>query len=212
MLVKIRIWSSMNKPIIIGIFLFLVVFASIVFLVRHRNAQPGVATVQPKTITPSQPTEKPATISRKINVKLYFGNENSTLLVPEDRSIEYQEDLHAQAREVVQELLVGPQTKLTPTIPANTQLRDLFLTKDGIAYVDFSGELVNGHNGGTDGEISTVYSIVNTLTLNFPQIKRVQILVDDQVVETLKGHIDLSRPLNQDLATVAKTPQKPNQS
>jgi spore germination protein GerM len=185
---------TMNKPILIGVSLFLIVLVSIVFVVRHRQIQ-SAKTVQSKTAAPAAPLEKPAPTSRSIKVKLYFGNKNSTQLIPEDRSIVYQEDLRAQAREVLAELLAGPQTDLNPTIPANTQLRDLFITKDGIAYVDFSAELVNGHNGGSDGEINTVYSIVNTLTLNFPQIKKVQILVEDQVVQTLKGHLDLSRPL-----------------
>lgn len=202
----------MNKPILIGVSLFLIVFVSIIFIVRHRQIQSASTPGQPKTIAPATTAEKSAPISTTIKVKLYFGNKNSTELIPEDRSIVYQEDLHLQAREVLNELLAGPKTDLTPTVPANTQLRDLFITKDGIAYVDFSSDLVNGHNGGSDGEITTVYSIVNTLTLNFPEIKKVQILVNDQVVETLKGHLDLSRPLSQNLATVVKTPEKQTQS
>ncbi len=103
---------------------------------------------------------------------------------------------------MVHELTIGPHTDLVPTIPASAQLRDLFITKEGTAYVDFSEELKSQHTGGSTGEIATVYSIVNTLTLNFPQIKRVQILVNDQMVDTLAGHLDLSRPLSQDLTTI----------
>lgn len=201
----------MNKPILVGISLFLLVLVSILLIVRHRQMQSPASPTASKPAAPGQPP--PATSSsRRINVKLYFGNDGTTQLLPEDRSIEYKEDLHAQAREVLQELLIGPKSKLSPTIPPNTQLRDLFITKDGIAYVDFSKQLVDGHNGGTDGEISTVYSIVNTLTLNFPQVKKVQILVEDQVIETLKGHLDLSRPLSQGFVPQVKTPEKNQQS
>ena len=36
---------------------------------------------------------------------------------------------------------------------------------------------------------------MNSLTANFPAVKRVQILVEDKPADTLAGHVDLSRPL-----------------
>ena len=45
-----------------------------------------------------------------------------------------------------------------------------------------------------EAELLTVYSIVNSLTANFPAVKRVQILVDDRQAPTLAGHVDLTRP------------------
>jgi hypothetical protein len=56
----------------------------------------------------------------------------------------------------------------------------------------------------------TVYSIVNSLTANFPAVKRVQILVEDKPVSTLSGHIDLSRPLLPDLTFVALATPSPS--
>jgi germination protein M len=60
--------------------------------------------------------------------------------------------------------------------------------------------------------MNTVFSIVDTLTLNFPEIKRVQILIEDQAVDTLNGHLDLSRPLRQDLSFVAASQRKEPQT
>jgi spore germination protein GerM len=100
----------------------------------------------------------------------------------------------------MQEMARGSEKDLASTLPEGTQVRDLFITHDGTAYVDFSPELALKHVGGSLAEINTVYAIVNTLTLNFPQIKKVQILVDDHAVDTLTGHLDLSRPLRQDLS------------
>ena len=37
-------------------------------------------------------------------------------------------------------------------------------------------------------------SIVNTLT-DFPEVEKVQILIEGASVETLSGHMDLSEPL-----------------
>jgi len=189
----------MNKPIVFGIALFLVAFAAIVFLAKRPPESSGSPSVP---APPSTPGDQPGPIQRRINVKLFFTNSDSGVLIPEERSIIYNEELISQAREVLRELIQGPQEKLVPTIPKDTQLRDLFISKEGVAYADFSAELAAAHPGGTTAEIATIYSIVNTLTLNFPQIKKVQILVNDQSVETLKGHVDLSHPLRQDLSLV----------
>src|SRR5262249_53056040 len=138
------------------------------------------------------------------NVKLFFCDSDLMHLVPEVRTVTYRDSLHAQATEVLNALIAGPKGNLVATIPKGTRLLEIFVRQDGIAYVDFSGELVSGHQGGSTGEINTVYSIVNTLTFNLPQIKKVQILVDDHSMETLKGHVDLSRPLGQDLSAAEK--------
>lgn len=180
----------MNKPIVLGLILFLIAFALIFVVVQRRSEQKQSA---PEALTIEKGGETPG--SRRINVKLFFNSGGSTVLVPEDRAILYEENLHAQIQEVLKELIKGPKGALAGTIPIGTQLRDLFISKDGIAYADFSSELSENHIGGSAAEMDTVYSIVNTIALNFPQITGVQILVEDQAVETLKGHLDLSRPL-----------------
>jgi len=68
---------------------------------------------------------------------------------------------------------------------------------DGIAYIDLSSELRDDHPGGSTGELLTVYSLVLTLT-SFPEINKVQILIDGDSSETLVGHIDISTPLERD--------------
>jgi hypothetical protein len=70
--------------------------------------------------------------------------------------------------------------------------------------VDLSAEISTAHPGGTTNEILTVYAIVNALTVNLPAISGVQLLVNGQEVDTLAGHIDLRRPLQQDLRWVSE--------
>ena len=43
--------------------------------------------------------------------------------------------------------------------------------------------------------MTAVYSIVNTVAVNFPRIKRVRLLLGGKEVATLKGHLDLREPL-----------------
>jgi spore germination protein GerM len=197
----------MNRPIVIGVVLFLITVGVLAYLLKHRPA-PAARTSQTTAPAQSPKPEEPQN-QRKINVKLYFANDDSTQLIPEERSIVYHDGLSAQANEILQELIKGPEGDLAATIPTDTKLLDIFMSKDGVAYVDFSQELSSGTPGGSLAEMSTVFSIVDTLTLNFPQIKGVQILVNDQAVDTLNGHVDLSRPLHQDLSMVRHEPSQP---
>jgi spore germination protein GerM len=192
----------MNRPIVIGILLFLIVFAVIFFIVRHRPA----SNEQAVTTTTNNPGTPPGN-RRRINIKLYFSTPGSAILDTEERPIPYHQTLDAQAKEVMTALIAGPKGELIPTLPEGVRLMDILVTKDGVAYVDLSGEIVSNHQGGTTGEMVTVYSIVNTLTINLPQIHAVQILVDDRTVETLKGHVDLTRPLKPDLSLAKQEPE-----
>lgn len=192
----------MNKPIVIGILLFLIVFAGVAFLV-HRRPVPTPAAPPQQSVVPAPQEKPPEVMQRRINVRLFFGGRGSALLEGEDRPVPYHEDLRAQLKEVFQELLAGPQSSLVRVLPEGATLLDLFISKDGIVYADFSSDLVDKNPGGIDAEAHTVYSIVNTVTYNFPQLKRVQILISDHEVDTLNGHLDLGHPLEQDLSMVA---------
>ena len=64
-------------------------------------------------------------------------------------------------------------------------------------------------SGGSEAELITVYSVVNSLTVNFPAIKRVQILVEDKPRPTLWGHVDLTRPLPPDMTLLATSTLTP---
>jgi spore germination protein GerM len=200
----------MNRPIVLGILLFLVALGGIL-LVLHRRAPEGGGPSQQapaQAPAPGKAAEEPAT-ERRITGLLFFNARDSHQLAAENRYVPYRETLRDQAFEVVKALAHGSDDGLTATIPAGTQVRDLFIAGDGTAYVDFSPEIASRHAGGSLAELNTVYSVVNTLTLNFPQVKRVQILVDDHAVDTLTGHVDLSRPLRQDLSMVAGRPESP---
>ncbi|MBR6701280.1 MAG: GerMN domain-containing protein [Firmicutes bacterium] len=61
--------------------------------------------------------------------------------------------------------------------------------EDGMAYVDFSSE---GLEGGATTEMVLIDQIVYTLANSFEEIAAVQFTVDGQKTETLMGHIDTS--------------------
>jgi hypothetical protein len=146
-----------------------------------------------------------ARAERRINVRLYFETEESEGLLAEERTIVFSDDLARQIRTLVEELVRGPATGLLPTLPPETKVLEVFVTSSGVAYVNLSGE-ATALPGGSRSELHTVYSVVNSVVANFPAVRRVQILVEDRMVPSLAGHVDLSRPLPADMTLIALPP------
>jgi spore germination protein GerM len=146
---------------------------------------------------------------RKINVKLFFPAGDRPGLVIEDRTVPFSNDLSQQIKVVVEELARGSQIGLGPSLPAGTRVLEVFVTARGVAYVDLSKEAATAAGRGSDDELGTVYSVVNSITSNFPAVKRVQIVIEDRQVPTLAGHVDLTRPLGPDLTYLATSTLTP---
>lgn len=139
-----------------------------------------------------RPAEKQ---TREINV--YFSDEDGLYLKAEKRSIDKGE-LPSEARQALEALINGPESaSLGKTLPKGTKLAALNI-EGPTAVVDLSPEVIKNHEGGSSGELQTVYSIVDTLSLNFPEIKQVQILVEGKKEQTIAGHIDITQPLGPD--------------
>jgi hypothetical protein len=112
-------------------------------------------------------------------------------------------------KETVQALVNGPVGDLLPLFPSHTVLQGV-TEKGETADVDFSHNLLAGFPAGSSTELLTVYGLADTLAANFPRIRRIRILVDSKPVSTLKGHVDLRRPIQADFDyTKAPEPQAP---
>lgn len=149
---------------------------------------------------------------RTINAKLFFDAPDARGLVLEERAIPLSSDLATQIRTLVEELVKGSQIGLVATLPAETKVLEVFVTAQGVAYVDLSKEAREGLAGGSDAEMRTVYSVVDSITATFPSIARVQILLDNEAASTLAGHMDLSRPLPPDMTLLAAANLTPAES
>jgi len=136
-------------------------------------------------------------------VLLFFQEADSESLGPERRKIFLTTSIADQAKQIVVEVINGPQENgLLPTVPSQARLRGLYLDRAGTAYVDLSSEVSDLHPGGSDGEIATIYSFVDSLIYNLPEIKRVHFLVNGEERDTLKNHLDLRRDYQKDLSIV----------
>jgi spore germination protein GerM len=156
-------------------------------------ASPGAPAAPPETTEPQ----------RRISVKLFYEAADRRGLVIEDRTVPFSSDLTRQIRVVVEELIRGSQAGLLAPFSPGTRVLDVFVTARGVAYVDLSKEVLENRVGGAESELLSVYSVVNSVTANFPAVRRVQILVEDRPAVTLAGHVDLSRPLTADMTLLA---------
>ena len=136
---------------------------------------------------------EPAT-EGSIRVTLFYLSVTGNMLSPEEREITFANSLQEQAKQVLQQLLAGSRSGRVSAIPSGVELRGLFITQQGLAFIDLSQELIANHPGGTCAEELTVYSLANTLISNFPAVKKVQILVEGREIQSLAGHLDLTRP------------------
>jgi germination protein M len=140
--------------------------------------------------------ERRAIPAERKEVLLYFSDSEGEYLIGEKRKILKKNAVKEEAKETIIELIKGPGGKLIATLPPRTKLLTLQINDAGVAKVNFNPALSKDHPGGTSAEMMTVYSIVNSLSLNFPQIKRVQILIDGKPIETITGHLSLGQPVS----------------
>jgi len=125
-------------------------------------------------------------------VTLYFPSPSQGKLVAESRSMPMAASDSDRIRQIVLALIAGPTQQAGRPLPPSADVRAVFLTSEGTAYLDLSSSALTGFLPGIESETLAVYSIVNSLAANVPAAKRVKILVQGQEVETLDGHADLT--------------------
>jgi spore germination protein GerM len=123
---------------------------------------------------------------------LFFPSLSERKLVVETRPLKWAPAAADRVRQVLLALAEGPRQDLDHPLAASTEVRAVFLTSEGTAYVDLSSDLLSSIHPGIESECLAVYSIVNSITTNIPSVKRVKILIQGQEVETLEGHADLT--------------------
>lgn len=128
-----------------------------------------------------------------LTVKVYYPDDQGMKLIAVKRTI--RTDKNDKYTAAMESLMEGTKEKgQTAIIPKQARLKSVKVKGD-TAYVDFTKALVKNFVGGSTGEEMLVGSVVDTLT-EFPEIKKVQILVEGNKVESLSGHLDLTTPLS----------------
>jgi len=157
---------------------------------------------------PTQPLYAPT--DPPIDVKLFFpAASGESLLTAEDSTIFKSGEITNRAKQILQKLQDGPRSDtMFPSLPKETKLQDIFISETGTAFIDFSNTIATNHPGGVLNELATIYSVVDSLTYNVPEIKEVKILIGGVEKETLAGHCLLLLPLTIDLSLTNVMPRE----
>ena len=166
----------------------LVVILAFVLVVRglwfaqeqQQEIAPTISRASPEIIEKGQPF-----------YPIYFPTADAELLAPEFRSGQ------VTIERVLMDLQEGPRLPfLVSVLPPETKV--ISYAKHGtILFVNFSDHLVSNHTGGSRAEILTVYGIVNNL-VGIDGVEQVQILVENERLHTLVGHLYIEDPLPKD--------------
>jgi germination protein M len=143
-----------------------------------------------------EPTQPGVTVEaeRVREVTLYFGSRDANSLVPEGRRIAASDNVTENLRKTLEQLISGPTQGAVATVPSSVRVLAVFI-HDETAYLDFSQEIIADFWGGTAGEYMLISSIVHTACGNFPEVGGVRILVEGEEVDTIGGHLYISRVL-----------------
>lgn len=161
----------------------------------------GVSYFGSRDLPETAPVVENTSSQRTREMTLYFASTDGQALIAEARRINECQSDEGCLRDVVEALIAGPQSDLVPILPSQVVLRGISVS-DSLVIVDFSQEIMTAHPGGTQSELLTIYGLADTLTVNFPHLRQMRILVDGAPVATLKGHVDLRQPINPDFSLV----------
>ena len=153
----------------------------------------AAACKKPKPLTSNPNVENKVALR---TIRLYFESPQM-LLTAETRDVQLPENPAGALPAVMRELVKGSANQGVPhSLPDDTIIRGAYLLPNGIALVDLGGAtLTEGWGTGSHEEMMAVYSVVQTVMANFPQARRVRLLINGEPAETLAGHIALDRSL-----------------
>ena len=145
--------------------------------------------------------EVDAVAGEALTLRLYFPATSGRLAVEEREvpSVSGADLLRAAAAEV----LAGPVgSNLFRPFPEGTEAGSVFVSDAGIAYVDLVSTRPRPPASGSLDEMLSVYSLVNTLQANLPEVAGVVLLWNGQQRPSFAGHLDTGRPLTTNEALV----------
>lgn len=142
------------------------------------------------------------TYYQTVQVSLYYTDAEGKKLYQTRHNVEFDGTISLEEL-VIRQLLDGPleDDKLAPVLPAGTKINKVSF-KDGICYVDFSKEFLEGRDGVSDEVI--VYSIVNSLS-DIASVSKVQFWIDGKTVSSYRETVPIDLPVERKLDIIAES-------
>ncbi len=150
---------------------------------RAKSQQPAAASARPLPAPAAGPAER---------IRLMVAYDDDGMLVPKEASVALPPEPGDRAKEILRTLLALYIERPSPhPLPVEADIKNVFLVNNELCVVDLNAAFVAGHRSGILVEQFTLASMVETISANFPQVRRVRFLVEGQERETLAGHADL---------------------
>jgi hypothetical protein len=155
---------------------------------------------------PAPVTTEPAESAPGVEATLYFPGPGG-LLYPEPREMPAAASLEERIRALAEAVLAGP-TGDVGVAPFDSEVRvsTVFRAHDGTVYLGLEApEGAPPPAIGSTAEMQIVYALVNSVTLNAPQVERVALLWNGVQRTSFAGHVDTARPLGPRREMIAAT-------
>lgn len=200
--------------LIAGLSLAVVVAAIYLPILRRRLRQPAQVQQQTEEQARRELTQPltPGAGEPLVRAKLFWSSgAGDGSLMPVGIDLPLSKDPVLRAKQVLNTLLAGPVDTELRTVPSDAVLLAFYLLPDGTAIADFSEALGTSTPSGIVSEQMAVDSITRTLEANVPQVRWLKILIHGQEIDTLAGHLDLTRAfvVNAKAAPLGSAPASP---
>ena len=151
-----------------------------------------------RDLAPQSPAQIRTEAVSPRRIILFFALPDGSGLARESREVDACDDLPGCIRMIITELIKGPLGDLEPTLPP--AVLNGVAVANGTAVLDLGEGFTAGLPGGSSSEMAAVYSIVNSIAVNYPEITGVKFLINGRESPTLKGSLDLRSPLAPDFS------------
>jgi hypothetical protein len=80
------------------------------------------------------------------------------------------------------------------------RLLDLYMDKEGVIYIDFGDEFKKNFHGDAFEEFKILAGLYTSIKSTIPGFSALKILIEGREADSLAGHIDISRPIGEEIA------------
>ncbi len=147
------------------------------------------------------PTVPPCKQETEVKTVVLFFANSQNRLDREARELDNCGSKETCLRSLVDALISGPISELDRILPDRTELLKATITGD-TAILDFSSDFKNDLPSGSAAEMNAIYSLVDTICTNMPEVKQVKIQIDGNPKSRLR-HLDLRDTIRPDYSLVA---------
>jgi spore germination protein GerM len=191
-----------RRSLWIALAALLVLAVAVTFLVWRRGA---VEEQQETSAEEVSPVAEGSPAAASIVAELYFPD-GGEWLHAERREVPASDRAEAQIATLVETLIAGPRSAgLVSPLPESVAVRTVYKL-DGEVVLDLESPDAAPPPSGSQREMLTVYSLVNTVLLNTEDADRLVLLWNGQQPETFAGHLDTARPLSANRGLIARDP------